>query len=271
MEYFTRLRNFWCPDWKCLVWVLFSLPALYFFQTLVHEGTHATAALVSTGSFPKLAPFPHRTPAGNFLNGVTLGDPSTTVSKVIRTQCNNPTPTRVRVLGGFIALPQFIALGVFLLLGVLFYLVSIPNALARFPLRLWYLGVAIDFCYGTARGLGGGCNPSADWSRFMLRADIAPGLFALMTWIFWLGVLSHFIWVYWSAWGKVAVAETGFWDYRWIAAALGTLSLVAVIWSFALSDPQIVKNSAAFIVPLVFQIGALGWYWIYFGLTFKYK
>jgi len=271
LDYFTRLRNFWCPDRMCLVWLLFSLPALYFFQTTVHEGTHAMAALISSGSFPKLAPFPHQTPSGNFLNGVTLGDASTTVAKVIRTQCNNPTRQRVRTLAGFIAMPQFVALGLVVLFSFLFFLVSIPNAFVRFPLRLWYLGASLDFCYNTIRGLIGGCNATADWSRFMLEADIAPALFAVMTWIFWLVVLSHFVWVYWSAWGKETVSETGFWDYRWVAMILGILSLIAVLLSLTISDPQIIKKSAGFIIPLIVQICALCWYWTYFGLTFKFK
>jgi hypothetical protein len=255
----------------CLVWLLFSLPALYFFQTTVHEGTHAMAALISSGSFPKLAPFPHQTPSGNFLNGVTLGDASTTVVKVIRTQCNNPARQRVRTLAGFIAMPQFVALGLVVLFSFLFFLVSIPNPFVRFPLRLWYLGASLDFCYNTIRGLIGGCNATADWSRFMLEADIAPALFAVMTWIFWLVVLSHFVWVYWSAWGKETVSETGFWDYRWVAMILGILSLIAVLLSLTISDPQIIKKSAGFIVPLIVQICALCWYWTYFGLTFKFK
>jgi CBS-domain-containing membrane protein len=29
------------------VWLLFALPALYFFQTTIHEGSHAMAALIS--------------------------------------------------------------------------------------------------------------------------------------------------------------------------------------------------------------------------------
>jgi hypothetical protein len=270
-NYFARLGNFWGRDWNHWIWLLFSLPALYFFQTTVHEGTHAMAALVTTGSFPKLAPFPHQTQSGNFLNGVTLGDPSTTVTKVIRTQCNSSARTATRTLGGFIAMPQFVALGLIILFSTLFFLVPVPNPYVRFALRAWYLGACIDFMYGTIRGLIGGCNPTADWSRFMLRADIAPGLFALMTWILWLGVLSHFLWVYWSAWGKNAVAETGFWDYRWIAMTLGVLSFIAVLLSLAVSDPAIVKKSAAFIVLLIVQIGALIWYWVYFGLTFKFK
>ena len=59
MDYFTRLRNFWFPDLNALWWLLLALPALYFFQTVVHEGTHGLTALVKTGTFPIVAPFPH--------------------------------------------------------------------------------------------------------------------------------------------------------------------------------------------------------------------
>ncbi len=206
MEYFTRLRNFWFPDLNALWWLLLALPALYFFQTTIHEGTHATAALVVTGNFPKLAPFPHRnSPSGNFLNGVTLGDSSTVVTVIERTSCTGSTRSRTQRLAGFPAMP------------------------------------------------------------------INPGLFAFMTWVFWLAILSHFVWVYWSGWGRETVASTGFWDYRWIAFILGCLSLLAVLLSIFVNDPAIVKDSAEFIGPLIIQILALCWYWIYFGLTFKYR
>jgi len=52
---------------------------------------------------------------------------------------------------------------------------------------------------------------------------------------------------------------------------LGILSLIAVLLSIFVNDPAIVKDSAEFIVPFVVQILVLCWYWIYFGLTFKYR
>ena len=71
MEYFRRLGNFWFPDWMSFVWLLFALPALYFFQTTIHEGSHAMAAFFVTGNFPKVAPFPHtqESSVGAFLYG----------------------------------------------------------------------------------------------------------------------------------------------------------------------------------------------------------
>ena len=271
MEYFTRLKNFWFPDWNAVAWLFLALPALYFFQTTIHEGTHATAALVVTGNFPKLAPFPHRTSAGNFYNGVTLDDPSTDVTVIERTSCTSPTRSSNTRLAGFSGMPQFIALGLAIRFSALFFFTTFTNPMVRFGLRLWFLGACIDFMYGTARGLIGGCNIFADWSKFMIRADINPGVFALMTWIFWLVILSHFVWVYWSGWGRETVPATSFWDYRWISFLLGLLSLIAVLWSAFLNDPAIIKDSAEFIVPLIIQVLALIWYWIYFGLTFKYQ
>jgi hypothetical protein len=271
MDYFTRLRNFWFPDLNALWWLLLAFPALYFFQTTIHEGTHATAAFFVTGSFPKLAPFPHRNASsGSFLNGVTLGDASTSVTVVERTSCESPTPVRRTRMAGFPAAPQFIALVLIVGFAVIFFFTTFTNPFVRFVLRIWYLGACIDFMYNTGRGLIAGCNILTDWSKFMVWSDINPGLFAFMTWVFWLVILSHFVWVYWSGWGRETVPGTSFWDYRWIAFVLGILSLIAVLLSIFVSDPEIVKDSPEFIVPLIVQILALCWYWIYFGLTFKY-
>ena len=270
MEYFRRLGRFWFPDWMALVWLLMALPALYFFQTTVHEGSHAMAAFLSTGSFPKLAPFPHLNSAGTFLNGVTLGDAATTVQVTARQDCNSPVKTTFTDLAGFIATPQFVDLALIVFFSILTFATRPSNPFLRFLLRAWYLGAIVDFCYNTVRALGAGCNPGADWSRFMLTSDISPGLFALMTWIFWLAILSHFVWVYWSGWGSEAPDTTGFWDYRWVAFILGSLSLLAVLLSLTVNDAQIDKGSFAFIFFLIIQLLALAWYWIYFGLTYKY-
>lgn len=271
MEYFRRLLNFWFPDLMALVWLLLALPSLYFFHTFIHEGTHAMTALVASGSFPKLAPFPHRTSDGDFLNGVTISDADSQVTVVERASCDSRTRTRNTRLAGFIAMPQFADLLLIAIFTLIFIFTTISNPLLRFALRTWYLGACIDFMYNTAKGLIGGCNESADWSKFMLRSEIDVPLFVLLTWVLWLMVLSHFVWVYWSRWGREAVAATGFWDYRWIAFILGILSLIGVIFSLAVNDPAIDKGSVEFVVPFVVQLVALCWYWIYFGLTFKYK
>jgi hypothetical protein len=271
MEYFKRLGNFWFPDLMAFCWLLLALPALYFFQTTIHEGTHAFAAFAVTGSFPKLAPFPHSTSSGSFLNGVTIGDASTSVSVVERTACDTPTPVRRTRMAGFPAAPQFVDLFLIVVFALIFFFTTFTNPFIRFVLRIWFLAACLDFGYNTIRGLVAGCNIAADWSKFMVWSDINPGLFALMTWIFWLVMLSHFVWVYWSGWGRETVPSTGFWDYRWIAFVLGILSLIAVLLSIFVNDPSIDKSSFAFISLFVVQLLALCWYWIYFGLTFKYK
>jgi hypothetical protein len=92
-----------------------------------------------------------------------------------------------------------------------------------------------------------------------------------MTWVFWLVILSHFLWVYWSGWGRETVPSTEFWDYRWIAFFLGILSLIAILLSIFVSDSAILKGTPEFILPFIVQILAFCWYWIYFGLSFKYR
>jgi hypothetical protein len=137
-------------------------------------------------------------------------------------------------------------------------------------LRTWFLGACVDFFYGSIRGLIAGCNPAADWTKFMLRADIHPAAFAVMTWVFWLAVLSILIWVNWWKVGATAARAAGFWDYRWWAFMLGLLSTLCIILSAAISDPRVHKDNAAFAVLLAIQILAAIWYWLYFGLSFKF-
>jgi hypothetical protein len=79
VEYFSRLRKFWFPNLNALWWLLLAFPGLYTFQTTIHEGTHGVVAWMNNGDFPKVAPFPHLTPDGNFLNGVTIPDKPETV------------------------------------------------------------------------------------------------------------------------------------------------------------------------------------------------
>lgn len=244
--YFARLGNFWFPNGlTSLWWLLLALPALYFFHTFVHEGSHGLAALFATGDFPKFAPFPHFNRSfGSFLNGVTF------------------TGGR-----GFIATPQLVALALVVGLSLIAIFWPIRDRFTRFVLRLWFLGASLDLLYNTVKGLWGGSSPSSDWGK--LQAQIGtPGIIAL-TWVIWLVVLSHFVWVYWSAWGRERPERSGFWDYRWAALLLGLLSLVAIVFSAAVSDPSIQKGHAFFIVPLIVQVLALGWYAIYFGLSFQ--
>lgn len=268
MEYFSRLKTFWFPSTTALVWLLFSLPALYFFQTVIHEGAHAVSALMVSGHFPKLAPFPHLTSSGNFLNGVTIGSEETRVTISRSTSCDNPTTIRFTRLAGHPSVPQFVSLAISIILAIIFIFTSAPSVQVRLGLKLWYLGACVDFMYSTARGLIGGCNESADWSKFMLESGMATPWFAVLTWIFWLLILSHFIWVFWAQWERRV--DVNFWNFRWFSFLLGTLSLLAVLLSIFVNDANIDKGSAAFIVPLIVQLLFLCWYWIYFGLTYKY-
>ena len=234
--YFRRLRYFWFRDWAALAWLLLGLPALYFWQTVVHEGSHAVTAWVGDGRWPKLAPFPHLTADGRFLNGVTFS------------------------AGGFIATPQFVDLALIVLFALVFLFWPLRSALARYVLRWWYLGACVDLLYNTSRELIGGHNRFADWSRFQDRFSIPDAAMIALTVAIWLLVWSHFAWVHVAAWSRVPVRETARPAERWIALFLGLLSLAAVIVSLAVRDNRIVKSSAAFIVPLAVQAAALAWH-----------
>ena len=244
-RYFHRLRTFWFPDWASFGWLLLTLPVLYFFQTTIHEGSHALTAFLGSGVWPKLAPFPHATPDGRFLNGVTFD------------------------AGGFIATPQFVDLGWIIVLALIMIFWPIRSFFIRFLLRLWFLGVCVDLMYNTARELVGGHNPFADWSRFQDSYGIPDAGMIVLTWLIWLVVLSHFVWVYFSAWHRDEPEPHCFWDYRWVAFIFGLLSLTAVVVSIFVGDPQIVKGHAAFILPFIIQTLALVWYWAYFGWSFR--
>lgn len=271
MLYLHRLRNFWFPDRMVFFWLLFSLPALYFFQTTIHEGTHATAAFFVTGHFPTVAPFPHDNGNVGPLNGVTLADPSTSVTVVERTQCTSAAKTKHTRLAGWAPAPQFIDLFLIVIFSLITFFIPVGSALLRFPLLAWYFAACIDFMYNTARGLVGSCNPVRDWSKFMIRDDIGEGVFLVLTWILWLAVLSHFVWVYWSRWGRDDVPETGFWDYTWIALGLGIISFIGVLVSIFVSDPDIHKGSVIFVVPFIVLVLGTGWYWYYFVRSLKFR
>ena len=276
MEYLIRLKNFWFPDWSAVGWFLLAFPALYFFQTVIHEGSHGLTALANRGSMPIVAPFPHlRQSNGDFLNGVTLpltdGSTSEVPVPVERQLCNSPAATPNPRLAGWIGMPQVVDIILMVGLSLITLFANIRSPMFRFLLRIWLFGVWIDFFFNTARNLVGACKEGQDWSRVMLRGDINDAAFAILTWFLWSAFLSHFIWVFWSAWGKNPVAETRFWDYRWIALVLSLLSIIAIILSFAIDDNRIAKDNAAFIVPLVFQFLSAVWCAIYFGLTFKYQ
>lgn len=275
MEYFRRLANFWFPNWVAFVWLLMGLPALYFLQTVVHEGTHAVVAISATGHKPTFAPFPHMHEKNDgtlgFLNGVTYySNDNDYVGVDTRKNCSTNDREVQDHLGGFPAAPQILDLMLIAIFSFLFAVVGFSSPIARFPLIILYLGFWIDFMYGTIRTLIAGCKESVDWSRFYLESEMGFGIFVFITWIFWIIILSHFVWMYWSAWARKKVDRAGFWDYRWVALIFGVLSLICVIMSLAITDDDIHKDNAAFIVPLIVQFIALIWYGLYFGLSFKY-
>lgn len=275
MEYFTRLKNFWFPDLNAFWWLLLAFPGLYFFQTVIHEGAHGLTAFVKTESFPTVAPFPHLQKDGDFLNGVTLFDKASAENPVPkeRDKCDSSTKVDNPRLAGWIGMPQILALLLIVCLSLIFLFADIRSPMLRFVLRIWYFGLWIDFMFNTARNLFGGCKAGQDWSRVMLRGDIGTAGFAVLTWFLWSIILSHFIWVYWSKWGRNPVAETNFWAYRWVALALGILSTIAIVVSLTVAnnDVRVDKGSWVFVLGLVIQILAAIWYWLYFGLTFKYQ
>jgi hypothetical protein len=272
-EYFRRLANFWFPGWVAFVWLLMGLPPLYFLQTVVHEGTHAVAAISRTGKKPSFAPFPHMhtgEKGPHFLNGATYyKDDKDYILVETRKDCGTNARELEKDLGGFPAAPQILDLILIAIFSFLFAVVGFSDPIARFPLIMLYLGFWIDFMYGTIRTLIAGCKEGVDWSEFYLQSELGFGVFVFITWLFWIIILSHLVWMYWSAWARKKVDPVGFWGYRWVAMIFGVLSLICVIVSLAISDDSILKNNAAFIVPLIVQIIALCWYWIYFGLTFK--
>lgn len=272
MDYFTRLKNFWFPDSNALWWLLLALPALYFFQTVVHEGTHGLTAYASRRSFPIVAPFPHLTKKGNFLNGVTLplldGSTSEKPVPIERQDCNSPTKTPNPRLAGWIGMPQLVDMLLIVVFTVIFMFWNIRSPLIRFLLRLWYFGVWIDFMFNTARHLFEICKDSMDWSRVMLRGDIGDGSFAVLTWFLWLVILSHFVWVYWSKWGREPVEETSFWDYRWIALVMAIMSAFAIVVSVAVSDDRIDKLTFIFFAGLLFQLAGLVANVVYFATAY---
>lgn len=245
--YWEKLRRFWFEDLNSLWWLLMGLPALYFFQTLMHEGAHALTNLFKTGDFPKLAPYPHISPTAGFRNGVTFQ------------------------AEGFVATPQFLALTVIVVLTLIFLFWPLRNRTARFLLRTWYLIASIDLLYNISRELIGGHNRFADWSRFQDDYSLATGVMVFLSLLFWLIVLSHFLWVYWAAFANEAPDCRNFWDFRWLAMVFGILSFCALLFAAIVGDNSIDKGSAIFIIYVIMQVLAFVWYWLYFGLTFRYS
>ncbi len=236
-NYLGRLKNFWFPDRPSLLWFLLSLPPLYFFQTLVHEGSHALSAFVAAGTLPKFAPFPHASPDLRFLNGATLsGD-------------------------GLIQAPQLVAVGLIVLLTLLF--IPIRNRTARFLLHLWYFGASLDLLYNTAREVVGGHSQFADWSRFQDQYEISHPTMIALSALVWLIPLSHFLWVNLPPWRWDRVPRSSFWDYRTVASVYGLLSVCAIVLSVSVIVPKLIKTTGGFLIPFALQVLSLFWCLLY--------
>lgn len=245
VNYGQRLGHFWMPSGWTLGWIALGLPALYFWQTLIHEGSHAVAALFATGSFPKLAPYAHVSAVG-FRNGVAFTGGN-----------------------GFVATPQFVDLVLILVFTALFIWAPVRSRSGRFILTFLYLGVCIDLGYNTIKGLWGGSGPASDWGKF--QAEIGDAGIIVLSWLIWLIILSHFLWVYYSTWHNRVLPEAGFWDFRWIVFAFSLASLSGLLFAALVSDPSIDKGHWVFITYVIMQAVAVVGYSTYFGLSFRQR
>lgn len=245
MNYWERLKNFWAPSWWSLGWIGLGLPALYFWQTLVHEGMHGFTALFATGEFPKVAPFPHVSAVAGFRNGVTFTGGE-----------------------GFIAMPQFVDMGLIILLAALCIWLPTRSHQIRFMLSYLFLGVCVDLLYNTFAGIWAGSGEFSDWGKFQVMIGDA-GIIILSIFILLLA-FSHFLWVYFSVWHSDPLPAATGWDFRWVALVFQIASLCAILFAAIVEDPSIDKSHGVFIFYLVLQIVAVIGYSVYFGLTFRF-
>ena len=260
-----NLRLFWRPDINAFWWLILAFPGLLFFQTTVHEGTHALIAYHENGDFPKLFPFMH----GGGRIGVTIPDKAEVYTEHVKCDRAAP-PTRHARLAGFIGWPQIVDLILVAVCTVIFLTWNVRNPLVAFIMRAWYIAACIDFLFNSFKILIGICDDGQDWARVMIRSDINHFVFWLLTLILWAAVLSHFLWVRWTKWVNEPLEETRFRDYRWIALFLGTMSALALLFAWLVSDPSIDKN-AFFTFEVVLQLLGLLFYQAYFWWTITSK
>ncbi|MCC6984333.1 MAG: hypothetical protein IT535_13770 [Bauldia sp.] len=231
-SYGTKLLRFWVPDLWSGLWLLFGLAPLFFFETFIHEGLHWLTAQASGGS-PVLIPFAHfNTSFGRNINGATMDSP------------------------GFIAMPQFVAF--LLMVGVilLFVFTSPRSRFLRLVLTWWYLGLAVDLLFNTGRGLVGAFKEGTDWAKF--AADAGSGLAVFLSWLVLLAFLSQLVWIAFSRWHENRPPAAGFFDFRPFAIFLAAVSLIAVILSFTVSHPAIVRNWWFWMI-WIWQLASLAW------------
>jgi hypothetical protein len=270
MEYFKRLGNFWFQDRYALFWLLLAIPIMISFQSTVHEGTHSFVAFLNTGNFAKIEPFLMNR-NGDFHNGFTPSDPSTSEKVTERFVCgpNAPLLTRTR-LAGWIGWPQIGALLLAIGISLIFLLVRVRNPVIGLLWRAWYLAACVDFIFNTFYVLVHKCKDSQDWAQVMIRGDHSFGLMQFVTFLLWLPVLAHFVWVWWSKWGTEPLPDRKFWGYRWLAFVLGLLALMSLLFYAIVRDDAIDYGSAPYVLGLLLQIAGFIFYWLFFGLSFKY-
>jgi hypothetical protein len=236
-SYGTKLLRFWAPNGWTALWVLvFGLAPLFFFETFVHEGLHWLTA-VAAGGDPTLIPFAHfNSNFGRNVNGATMDSP------------------------GFIAMPQIVCFLLLLGLIAVFIFSSPPWRWLRTLLTWWYLGLAIDILFNTVRGAFGASPPGTDWYKF--GDEYGNGLATFLSWLILLAVLSQLVWIIWSRWHENRPPAQGFFAFRGVAIAYAVLSLIALVLSFAIQHPAIVRNWWFWAV-WVFQLVSFMWYVLY--------
>jgi hypothetical protein len=238
-SYGAKLLRFWWPNGWAFLWLVLGLLPLFFFETFVHEGLHWLTAKID-GFDPKLIPFAHFNSDPFFnrdLNGITLntGD-------------------------SFIATPQLVCLGFMLGLIAVFIFTSPPWRWLRSLLTWWYLGLILDLLFNTLLGAFDAERPGTDWARF---ADgSGHGLATFFSWVIVTAVLSQLLWSIWSRWNENRPSDLGFFEFRWLAIPYAFVSLIAVILSWTIDDPTVVRDWWFWMIWLA-QLASLIWYLAY--------
>ncbi|HEV7646141.1 MAG TPA: hypothetical protein VGO50_19550 [Pyrinomonadaceae bacterium] len=294
MEYLRRFFNFWFPNAVWIAWFVLALMGIYFFQTLIHEGSHNFTTIAASGDSPVMAPFPHKNRNDDFLNGVNLtSEKDKTSIREDVSKCDGTIIKKQLHLKGFPGTPQIVDLFIITGLFFLFFFSSVKNPILRFPFIVWYLAAVFDFVYNTGTVAFGGCSGN-DWSDVFLRGYLDRGVLIGLTWMFWIiFILSHFVWIYWARWGEERVDGSAFtatdkfgdwdkykdrsrfWDFRWLALTFGLLSFICFIWASAWlageGDPRVRTDTGAFLGFYVLHIILAIICFTIFGLSFYFK
>jgi len=265
--YFTRLLKFWFPDLASVIWLIASVMPVLFFQTLIHEGSHALNYIDKGLGVNLIVPFPHQIVSRNGNTSILNGR---AVAKRSSTNSNRPNT----------AVPQFVAIGLLitltLFLLVIPYFWSMKNRAVRLLLRAWFLGLCFDLIVNTGGKLFYLNSPGNDWNRYQAANGYSNNeMFGFSLLIICIP-LSYFIWGYFSAWHRDPPESSSFaknisqdfWGYRWAALVFLVLSGMAIIFSLVVSDPSINKDHWAYLLPLVFQFIFLAVFIVYFIMSF---